>query len=623
MSHTVVELDLVDFTERARRMEALVGPEGVQLITERVRGFVLGALREIRIDSSAIRSTAGDGMILLFDSPDDADRFATEFHETWAAHNAKQADPAYHYLFRLGIGTGDLAIGDEVAGTKIIDARRLESGGKPGHVLIDPPTYDALSPARRGRYGQCEYIRVKGKEKDGTFPAHRRVVAEPSTRPSGWVKREYVIDAKKRLPDEVFAVELLRRPITLERSAKGLTVTVDRTGVEDMLISNDGKRAAVAHYIPSRERQDELAREDREIHQYLAGRGNAKPYLVEPERLRIRLRWASGGVLSIIKLTGDPSRKEWVPCFFRDIRPYGWNISLGASERAFDPENHVAKDYSLNHELSSPLEYIVREFLEESLVIAGTPRRGAQLRVRRFAFQDPLAIATALSRDFGELHRAIRTEEDGFEMRPDKHMINVERRPTDCKLIVEHGAGAATTTEDVLICFSLLDLGIEVIRVIDYELAPADTLLDGELQAIDALHNGNPRNELVRMPMALLSLDYLREMFHANHQWQTYTRGPQPSLIVPRPPDSERDEIRMFEWDTERRMSILSNPAASHTQAKRFLDWYDKFGANFVDASGRASSSHPSRPFVPSMGKVLNLLFAQPRPRVPSRVHVS
>jgi class 3 adenylate cyclase len=608
MQYTVVELDMVGFTECAHRVEKLLGPDGVKLITEQMRGFALDALREMKIDAGVIRDAAGDHMLLVFDRPDDADRFAVEFHETWAAHNAKHTDPANHYLFRLGIGTGELAAGEEVAGTTIIDAVRLEEGGQPGHVLINPATYDALSPRRRARYGQREHIRIKGK-KDGDYPAHRCVVVQPSTRPSGWVSREHVRNAKSRLPDEVFAVELLRRPITLLRDAKGLTVTVNRGDVEDMLISNAGKRAAVAHYIGSRERQEELSKVDREIHAFLAGRGPDQCE-INPERLGIRLRWASGGMLSIVTLAGDSSGKQWVPCFFRDIRPYGWNISLGATERAFDPQNQVEKRYSIDHELNSPWEYILREFLEESLVVADTPRRGARLPVRRFRFPDASAVAVGLSRDFDELHRTLRTQEDGFEIVPSaEHAIDVRRWRTDCTLFVEHGAGTATHTEDVLICFSVLDLGIEVIRVVEYEIAPTDTMLDGEIQAIDVRHTGRPQNELVRMPIALLSLDYLREMLHGEEPWQTYTLGPQPSLVVSRAPDPERDEIRLFEWDVERRMSILSNPAASHTQATRFLDWYDKFGPNFVDAAGRPSAARASRLFVPSTGKALNLLF--------------
>ena len=90
---------------------------------------------------------------------------------------------------------------------------------------------------------------------------------------------------------------------------------------------------------------------------------------VNPEKVKQKnLRWASGGVVSIVKFR----KREWIPFFFRDIPAYGWNISLGASEERTD-------------DLNDPWSFIIREFLEETHVCRKNPS-GPDTIKRPFSF---------------------------------------------------------------------------------------------------------------------------------------------------------------------------------------------------------------------------------------------
>ena len=137
-----------------------------------------------------------------------------------------------------------------------------------------------------------------------------------------------------RMKSEVFAIELLKRPIIIERDAKGqVIVTVDRGGVEEMLISNEGKKSKVQACLTAAN-IDQVLKLDREVQAFLAGSDPGK-IAIDLPKLDICLRWASGGALSIVT---DSAGKKWVPFFFRDIPPYGWNISLGTAERWFNDD---------------------------------------------------------------------------------------------------------------------------------------------------------------------------------------------------------------------------------------------------------------------------------------------
>ena len=156
---------------------------------------------------------------------------------------------------------------------------------------------------------------------------------------------------------------------------------------------------------------------------------------------------------------------------------------------------------------------------------------------------------------------------------------------------------------DLLVCFSLRDLGIEVVRVCSYDLQDDDYLFDGEIYR---------DKYLVRMPMALFSSRYLAQTFTDDDKWYHYATpfGEPPSIEVRETPNPE--DVFLFPWDIEQRMKIISGErAAEDHERERFWEWLAMFGPHFIDGNGQPSLASPSSLFVPGTAKVLNLYFTR------------
>ena len=441
-------------------------------------------------------------------------------------------------------------------------------------------------------------------------PSARHQQAEQ--RPECIVSREQLYKFDKRMSGEVFAVELLTQPVKIERKKSGeVTVTLDRSGVSDMLICNAGKDAITRKCVTP-QNTGRLLELDREVQDFLA-EGGPGSKIINLEKEGIVLRWASGGILSIVT---DASGKQWVPLFFRDIRPYGWNIALGTSERWFTADNRVDQSHLLEADLIDPRQYIQREFLEESLIVSGIPQRGGTLSMKEFNFSHAaLTIPIHRAKHFDDEHCRLRQERDEWIINlAEGNQAKVKLRDAGCSLTVLSGVrGNFFETKNVLICFSLLDLGIEVAQVAAYNLDADDWMLDGEIQERYNAETGEITKELVRMPIALMSLDYLRQTFGKSQDWQRYTFGTQPSIEVTEGPDPKKGEIRLFCWDVKRRMEAIEGKWDAGPMRKRFFDWYDMFRGNFIEQlpghRWQVSAANPSRLFVPGTAKIINLYF--------------
>lgn len=428
----------------------------------------------------------------------------------------------------------------------------------------------------------------------------------------GLVSPEELKASQKRMTDEVFAIELLTQPVRLKRDRGTVTVTVDRRGVKEMLISNEAKRFAIEKYV-THQKKAHLLQRDREIQKFLAEGDSPAESLIDLPELDIPLRWASGGILSIVT---DERGKQWVPLFFRDIRPYGWNIALGTSERWFDPMSGlVDENYTLPRDLNNPLTFMLREFLEESIVVTGTPEPNGTLFHKRFRFSDYESSDFEKRADeFYKNHRKLRLKEDELAIEETQdERIQVEFDNPRCDLRVVYGDSRELTTKGLLICFSLLDLGIEVVKVAKYKLNENDWMLDGEIREWHVATTGKTEMKLIRMPVVMMTLDYLREIFGQDQEWHRYTFGPQPSIKATRAPKPA--EIGHFHWDVRRRMQAVEGEWGDEWQRDRFVGWYDKFGSHFIkdresiDDKWQLSYANPSQLFVPGTAKILNLYF--------------
>jgi TolB-like protein len=92
-----------------------------------------------------IVKTAGDGMLLEFQSVVDAVRCAIEIQQEMARRNADVAD-SRKMFFRVGINLGDVIVADgDIYGDGVNIAARLETLANPGTICISGTVYDQLA----------------------------------------------------------------------------------------------------------------------------------------------------------------------------------------------------------------------------------------------------------------------------------------------------------------------------------------------------------------------------------------------------------------------------------------------------------------------------------------------
>lgn len=394
----------------------------------------------------------------------------------------------------------------------------------------------------------------------------------------------------RRLPGEVFAAELLSEPVRVEAPHGGhsLRVVIDRRNVDHAVISTAGKRHLCDAFVAPK--VDDLISLDKSVHALMRSSltGRQESVVLPP----MPFRWGSGGILSVVSIRG----RRHIPMFFRDIRPAGWNIPLGSTERMIDHDSRVKSDF--DHELCSPSLCILREFLEETLVLDRDPTHSAP---KRFEFCMPYDLAAAQRHVAGHLednHRRLRDKYDHMEIQDDRDLTirpSLLALPMDLTI---HSNDGDTHVSNVLVTINCLELGIEVVKVIEYDI-PAEVepyFLDGEI-----LMSKPSSPELVRMPVALFPLELLRE-FMGGEISLAFEKSAQAALEISRRLD--RREVILFDWDIERRNAIASDPTKGvGSESERYMRWRQTFGGDFAD------NHIPSR-FTPATVKTLNLLLS-------------
>lgn len=430
--------------------------------------------------------------------------------------------------------------------------------------------------------------------------------------PQGVVDRNE-LSTRKRLAGEVFASELLKEPVRIEPNGDRLRIVVDRRNVKQAVITTAGKRELCESFVAP-EAQG-LIRLDRSIHTYLRDFLSHKSHATTPLVLPpLPFRWASGGILPLVGIDSE----YCVPMFFRDIEPAGWNIPLGSSERLIDHDGRVLSDF--DDELNSPSLFMLREFLEETLVLDRPP---SSCRPKRFRFSMPFALPGApahIAEHLQDQHRDLRMKYDHIEIMDDDDLVlnpSYISLPMDLRIL--SNKPNPKEVANVLVAISCLDLGIEIVNVIEYDIPKGITpyFLDGEILA-----DKPSCPELARMPVALFPLKLLRELFEGDISLQ-YRGTVQASLEIPRPltksdiapfpwdierhnarlNGDEKSDIALFPWDIERRNAIIDGDEMGIGQE---VMRYKRWKANYGDFSDR----HVPSLFTPATFKVLNMLFS-------------
>lgn len=424
---------------------------------------------------------------------------------------------------------------------------------------------------------------------------------------------EEVRTAKSRLPGEVFAIELLERPVQITRYEDDrFLVEIDRRDVKWAVVTNQGKEWLFKTFV--RERRSQLEEQDRAAQDFLLGKSREERFVIDLPKLGIPLRWASGGVMSVVTWEDDKRKEKWTPFFFRDKKPWGWNIALGSCERWFDEKWQCKRPVST--ELSDPEQFLLREFREETLILQGEPRVGPPLQFKRFFFDEKDADRQRQeSQEFAKKHIEQRRIGDGLQIQLpplpqtglDPASLRIHRNnrtKTDMKIIDPDGKEHLHL--DVVISFNLMELGIEVVKVFEYLICAGDSFLDGEL-----LVHKDGSMELVRMPVALISHRALARTFAPEAYSAVYTDDIPPSFLG-KPIGS--DEINVFDWDVRRRLERMVDSSVPEIERQRYRKWrqeYSKPPKAFVTSSGAFNRENIPCAYIPGTAKTLCQYFAR------------
>lgn len=442
-------------------------------------------------------------------------------------------------------------------------------------------------------------------KKNGTIQA----IAE------GIVPVEAIHKIKSRLPGEVFAVELLERPIEIQRCRNDrFLVKIDRRGVKRAVITNSGKDWLCERYAEPKRKT--LEAQDKATQDFLLGKSNKDRFLIDLPNLEIPLRWASGGVMSVVTRRVQGREDKWTPFFFRDRKPWGWNIALGSCERWFDREWRQRR--TVEKELNDPEEFLLREFREETLILDKPPMLGVPLQFKRFFFDNKWADRQCReSQEFAAKHVEHRRRDDGLDIK-----INVGRRITQRANCVEAHENRRAMTDieitdrkggvhkhfDVLVSFNLMELGIEIVKVFEYAIDEQDYFLDGELRILP-----DGVSELLRLPVALISHQALERTFGPDVYVPHYTDDRPPSFLGK---PLTRNDIKVFDWDIEQRFSRMRNPATPRQERDRYGEWWKEYGKGtkaLLTTKGKFNYRNIPRAYVPGTAKTLCQYFARMR----------
>ncbi|MCE5215601.1 hypothetical protein LLH03_01110 [bacterium] len=402
-------------------------------------------------------------------------------------------------------------------------------------------------------------------------------------------------------PRKAFEVLYLKHPVIIKVERSGLhTLQIQLDGQEWGVYNNRGKNLMLREMVPQNRAEDAYRLSD-EIHQALLSR---EPTVKVVDPVEFPLRWASGGIIPFPRLGG----KLYCALFFRDIAPIGWNVANGASER--------------DREWRSPATYLMkREFGEEMMVVerfavdSGTET----IRVRqRLPLLDGIIPPwhdpdREVWKQYSSRHRDLRREQDGllvvdsregFSYFPFHNALGtVEVKDTS---MPDDGPG---TCQNVVFSINPTELGIEVLWPVEFSLGPGDTLLDGEIL--------EDRQSLVRRPVLLLSVDYLRGIWQREHMIGNPCResGREDGRLLPEIPP---EHYRLYDDDISLRQRLIRRAEVEPTWAKqhrKVIDMATKWLKEYAGAfeplqKGDTIQDARLRTLCPVSWKALEVLFA-------------
>jgi hypothetical protein len=405
--------------------------------------------------------------------------------------------------------------------------------------------------------------------------------------------------ARHRLPEWAFAIVLLldpaRGPVIRRLPKKDtLRLEVDLRDQSLGVYNSRGKRFLREHF-PSTAAAPYI-RQAGAIDAFMRMQSSDQQMTLLPP-----FRWASGGGIGIAKL----DKRKWVCVFFRDVHPIGWNIANGASERR--------DEYKTLHRL------MLREFCEELVILDRRPEIDdpSIYQRRLFALKEPVVgeILQGLqedlfSRTFTDEHDRIRGRDDGLSIRASPRPVCLKPVETHHLVRVTFHTDTGTdwaTLGDLVFSVNPGENGVEVIRFFEFDLAPRDYLMCGEV--------GERGRYLVREPVGLLSLDWLQDQFRQGDGslgdvvWHDDYGG---GKLIPKIPKSEyrlyTADIRFRSRRLTRLREVSKGTTFEITKHQSWLASYERL-FNRIDEQGGEIVDDCLRVLCPVTWRSLEALF--------------
>lgn len=394
---------------------------------------------------------------------------------------------------------------------------------------------------------------------------HDGDVFEPKGTPNAppvVIRREH-INSHRWISDRTFAIALLFNKIQLARRGDKIILDVDLRDQSCAIYSNRGKQFILSEFLPKN--LVEYRSLSQKSHNFLLGRGNE----TEMDLQFNALRWASGGFLPLAKWKG----RQWVCLFFRDIYPIGWNIANGASE--------TKAEYKRLNTL------VYRETLEELVITSGSPHKHGHLEHRILNLPGLELRESNLSPlDLIKQHDRLREDHDGILLTPRRGTDLQAKSTRQVVRVAFHEDwrdADPEVTNNVLIAVNPLELGVEIVKVGEFELSQNESILDGEI------YSSSKGEYLVRRPIVMISTDYLKECY--NKRCKSLGRRPTKEDSDDRKTLGKvpSGEYHLFTEELELRRSRLeelqNTGFSDSVEAKRLRDWAKGVEALFDSAA--------------------------------------
>ncbi len=299
-------------------------------------------------------------------------------------------------------------------------------------------------------------------------------------------------------PHRVFQIVLLDNPQqwVIKCHDDSWQLKVDITESHYGVYNNRGKKTLDELFVSHMKKDakklpqlKELLAHSQAIHDHLMGDPTAAEKAGDEflGGMALPLRWASGGVLPIVR----HDQRNWVQLFFRDIKPIGWNVGNGASESEAEYRTQLGR-------------LLTREFCEEVLLVSGGPANGL---LHHMFEADDAASRDYWSPEFWRRQVARRQEDDNVVIRPSGERRHATEGNGGMAVeVVDRHAWRSTPSRFNNVFFSVnpCELGVEIITLRRFRCGNEEWILDGEL---------HEDGYLVRRPAILLDLEYLREQF--------------------------------------------------------------------------------------------------------------